>query len=96
MCWKGGAMSDSIHAATDSEQRLAAELRAIAIVAIQNCDLSTVQESLGLASSGLDRLLAESCWDLRLAFRVVDCLRVPVVDQLFGSLSSTGPAPQLH
>ncbi len=88
-------MRDSIHTATDSEQRLAAELRAIALDAIKRCDSSTVQESLGLASSGLDRLLAESSWDLRVAFRVVDCLKVPVVDQLFGSLSSARPA-QLH
>lgn len=78
-------MSTSIHERTDREELLAGELRTIALHTIQNRDPEDVRSALGLARSGLERLLAEKNWDLRVAFRVVDCLEASVVEALIKS-----------
>ncbi len=81
------ASSSSIHTRTDREQRLADELRVIALDTIGHREIAEVQAAFGVAKSGLERLLAETKWDLRVAFRVVDCLNVSVIDSLMSSVN---------
>jgi hypothetical protein len=83
------SMATSIHDRTDREQQLAYELREAAIKEINRRNPDEVRDALGLARSGLDRLLAEKRWDLRVAFRVVDCLQVDVVDHILKSAADS-------
>jgi hypothetical protein len=82
------AAARSIHYVTDRESLLADELRSIAVETIKAQPAEDVQALLGLARSGLSRLLADTRWDLKTAFRVLDCLNVPVVEALVASANT--------
>lgn len=71
-----------MHYRTENERLVADELRAISVEYIREMDPEEVQAALGLARSGLIRLLYKQDWDFKLAFRVADCLHLPVVDEL--------------
>lgn len=89
-------MSISIHTRTDRETRLANELRTIAVHAIDNRSTPDVIDALGLAPSGLDRLLAEKHWGLQVAFRVADCLGIEVVESMLNATKTNGHAQNGH
>lgn len=66
----------TIHTRGEREIEVANKLRTAAISEIARRDSNEVLKALGLAPSGLDRLLAEKYWDLRQAFRVAECLGI--------------------
>lgn len=78
-------MPESIHYPTENEKRLADQLRQAAIDRMHELDDVDVQAALEVAKSGLERLLAEPEWNLRKAFRVADCLNLPVVETLIST-----------
>jgi hypothetical protein len=72
----------SIHSATPKEQELAAALREKCVATIEASDGDVVCGKLGLASTGLARLLWRPTWDLQTAFRVADTLGLQVIEEL--------------
>lgn len=72
----------SIHHPTGNELALADWLREQVVDRISELDPTEVQASLGLAKSGLERLLVEQSWGLKKAFRAADLLGLPVVETI--------------
>lgn len=69
----------NIHGPTPSEVALASTLRSMCIRVIDGLPDRDVGTALGLAPSGLDRLLDEDPWNVNTAIRVADCIGVPVL-----------------
>lgn len=75
-------MAFSLYEPTKREDEVAAGLRSVCVDLIAQRDASETARLLGLADFGLEKLLWEPVWDLRVAFRVAEALDVGILSTL--------------
>lgn len=75
-------MAFSLYEPAKCEDEVSAALRSICVDLIARRDLSESAQLLGLAQFGLEKLLWEPVWDLRVAFRVAEALEAGVLSTL--------------
>ena len=75
-------MAYSIYEPTKREQEMAAGLRTVCVDVITQRDSTDIAGLLGLARLGLERLLWEPVWDLRVAVRVAEALDLTILSDL--------------
>lgn len=75
-------MAFSLYEPSKREEEVAAGLRGVCIDLIARRDPSETSRLLGLAPFGLEKLLWEPIWDLRVAFRVAEALDVGILSTL--------------